>query len=35
MVPRIKVEAKISIRKKPLAINGMIRRRTATIQAAG
>ena len=35
MVPRISVVAKISIRKKPLAISGMIRRMTATIQAAG
>ena len=35
MVPRISVVAKISIRKKPLAMNGMIRRITATSQTAG
>src|SRR3954453_15514157 len=35
MVPRISVVAKISIRKKPLAIRGMIRRMAATVQAAG
>src|SRR5215468_2165498 len=35
MVPRMSVVAKISIRKKPLAISGMIRRITATAQAAG
>ncbi len=35
MVPRISVVAKISIRKKPLAISGMINRMIATIQAAG
>src|SRR6476660_4740559 len=35
MMPRISVVAKISIRKKPLAISGMIRRMAATIQAAG
>src|SRR4051794_19090021 len=35
MVPRISVVAKISIRKKPLAIRGMIRRMAATAQAAG
>src|ERR1700742_703922 len=35
MMPRISVVPKISIRKKPLAISGMITRITATIQAAG
>src|SRR6516165_10336423 len=35
MVPRISVVPKISIRKKLLAISGMIRRSTATTQAAG
>ncbi len=35
MVPRISVVAKISIRKKPLAINGMISRITATSQVTG
>src|SRR5689334_7159416 len=35
MMPRISVVPKISIRKKPLAINGMIRRTTTTAHAAG
>ena len=35
MMPRISVVPKISIRKKPLAISGMIRRITATAHAAG
>jgi hypothetical protein len=35
MMPRISVVPKISIRKKPLAISGMISRITATAQAAG
>src|SRR5690349_4899159 len=34
-MPRISVVPKISIRKKPLAISGMISRSTATTQAAG
>src|SRR5262249_52309797 len=35
MIPRISVVPKISIRKKPLAISGMITRMAATAQAAG
>src|SRR5215468_1367909 len=35
MIPRISVVPKISIRKKLLAISGMIKRIAATIQAAG
>src|SRR5579872_3521129 len=35
MMPSISVVAKISIRKKPLAISGMITRSSATSQAAG
>src|ERR1700756_1778450 len=35
MIPRINVVPKISIRKKPLAISGMISKSTATAQAAG